>query len=78
MKKKRLKLQLYSKAGGMVVDTDISSAELPPGTRATGITTFGASSWTRTARLDTEKDDQANAYFLKVKWNAESMLYPTD
>jgi protein-ribulosamine 3-kinase len=44
----------------------VLAAELPEGTQATGISAFGASFWTRTARLDTEKDGEAKAYLLKV------------
>ena len=49
-----------------VLTFDISAIELPEGTQATGISAFGASFWTRTARLDTEMDGEAKAYFLKV------------
>jgi hypothetical protein len=77
-KGKRLKSALYFKVGNIMVDTNISPAELPPGTKATGISAFGASFWTRTARLDTEKDDQSKPYFLKVKWTAYSNLHPGD
>ncbi|KAI5860486.1 Fructosamine kinase-domain-containing protein [Durotheca rogersii] len=45
-------------------------AELPPGTTVRGLAPHGSSFWTRTARLDAERDGVGVAYFLKTATGA--------
>ncbi|KAI1393275.1 Fructosamine kinase-domain-containing protein [Hypoxylon trugodes] len=47
------------------VDPEILT-KLPIGTRVLGITAHGVSLWTRTARIDVERDGRRKAYFLKT------------
>ncbi|KAI9767665.1 MAG: hypothetical protein M1840_005536 [Geoglossum simile] len=50
-----------------VIDLNVFDS-LPKGSRAIGIAAYGASHWTRTARLDTELDGKSKAYFLKTTY----------
>ncbi|KAJ4386034.1 hypothetical protein N0V93_008926 [Gnomoniopsis smithogilvyi] len=48
-----------------IVDSNVIQ-KLPPGTEVTGITSHGASFWTRTARLDAVTEGSKCQYFLKT------------
>ncbi|KAI0007863.1 Fructosamine kinase-domain-containing protein [Xylariaceae sp. FL0662B] len=50
-----------------VIDPEVIS-KLPPGTKVLSITAHGASFWTRTARLDAERDRVPVKYFLKTSF----------
>ncbi|KAK7750908.1 hypothetical protein SLS62_007171 [Diatrype stigma] len=50
-----------------IIDPEVV-ARLPPGTNAVRIEAHGASFWTRTARLETERDGVKGAVFLKTTY----------
>ena len=48
-------------------DYELRNTELPPGSQIKGISPCGFSYWTRTARIETEKEDGTQlSFFLKV------------
>ncbi|KAI1290668.1 Fructosamine kinase-domain-containing protein [Xylaria venustula] len=49
-------------------------AKLPPDTKVSSIVGYGASLWTRTARLDGEVDGNAQSYFLKTSFGERGRL----